>query len=419
MNNTEHATVQESCEILDSMRIPLNAEERVQIAGSIPYYGANGVQGYISDFIFDEELILLAEDGGYFEEFDTRPIAYKISGKSWVNNHAHILRAKDGFSLDFVFYSLQHKNIISFIKGGTRSKLNQSELKDISFWKAPLPQQQKIAKILTTVDNLIEQTQALIDKYTAIKQGMMADLFTRGIDLSGTPETNPNHGQLRPSFEEAPELYKETELGWVPREWEVGLLGELAHISSGITLGNEYDGADAIEVPYLRVANVQDGYLDLSDIKAIKISKENLARYLLKDGDVLMNEGGDFDKLGRGAIWRGEVDSCCHQNHVFKVRANRSLLIPEYLAYWSASPYGKKYFVINSKQSTNLASINSSQLKKFPVLIQSPKEQKEIVQRLRSCDCSLSSMNDTMVKYEKIKKGLMQDLLTGKVQVTA
>jgi type I restriction enzyme S subunit len=129
----------EGCEILDSLRVPLNADERDNIKGDVPYYGANGLQGYINKAIFDEPLILLAEDGGYFDEYETRPIAYRISGPSWVNNHAHILRVKKDGELDqdFTFYCLQHKNITPFIKGGTRAKLNQSELRGIVVPKPP------------------------------------------------------------------------------------------------------------------------------------------------------------------------------------------------------------------------------------------------------------------------------------------
>jgi type I restriction enzyme S subunit len=194
-------------------------------------------------------------------------------------------------------------------------------------------------------------------------------------------------------------------------------LGDIAAISSGITLGNEYSGSDAVEVAYLRVANVQDGYLDLSEVKTVKIPPSHVSKYLLEDGDVLMNEGGDFDKLGRGTIWGGEVEDCCHQNHVFKVRAHRSKLFPEYLAYWSASSFGKSYFIMNSKQSTNLASINSSQLKKFPVLVQSLDEQEKILGKLMAIDGNISKLELDIDKNKRIKKGLMQDLLTGKIKI--
>ncbi len=119
------------CDILDNRRVPVNEEERSSRLGPVPYYGANGVQGCIDDFLFDEPLILMAEDGGNFEQFATRPIAYQISGKSWVNNHAHVLRASNGFDQQYIFYCLEHKDITPFIKGGTRSKLNQFELRQI------------------------------------------------------------------------------------------------------------------------------------------------------------------------------------------------------------------------------------------------------------------------------------------------
>jgi len=98
-------------EILDHMRVPISSEERSRRLGAVPYYGANGQQGWIDHFLFDEPLILVAEDGGNFDDFATRPIAYRISGKSWVNNHAHILRASNGNSLDFIFLTLAHRDI--------------------------------------------------------------------------------------------------------------------------------------------------------------------------------------------------------------------------------------------------------------------------------------------------------------------
>jgi type I restriction enzyme S subunit len=302
-------------------------------------------------------------------------------------------------------------------EGAAQKNISSRQIEGFKFYLPSIQQQKKIAKILSTVDNLIEKTQTLIDKYTAIKQGMMADLFTRGIDMTTGDTPNSKGGKLRPSVEDAPELYKQTELGWVPKKWEVKRLGDISTVSSGITLGNEYSGSDAVEVPYLRVANVQDGYLDLSEVKTVKIPPTHVAKYLLEVGDVLMNEGGDFDKLGRGTIWNGEVEGCCHQNHVFKVRAHRSQLFSEYLAYWSASSFGKSYFIMNSKQSTNLASINSSQLKRFPVLVPSIEEQQVILEKLSAVDGNISKLKLDVDKNKRVKKGLMQDLLTGKVKV--
>ncbi|EOY4608406.1 restriction endonuclease subunit S [Vibrio cholerae] len=295
--------------------------------------------------------------------------------------------------------------------GSNYPAINSSDVKKLWVPFPTLPVRKKIGGILKTIDNQIDATQALIDKYTAIKQGMMADLFSRGID----PETKA----LRPTFEEAPELYHKTPLGMLPKGWDVEVLGDLASIASGITLGKDLSGVRTVLVPYLRVANVQDGYLDLSEVKSIAVPEVDADKYVLQYGDVLMNEGGDFDKLGRGTVWREEIPGCCHQNHVFRVRADNRKLRFDYLAYWSASSFGKHYFVLNSKQSTNLASINSTQLKAFPVAKPTLEEQEEIESRLQSVDGLLRSSKDELHKLIAQKSGLMQDLLTGKVSVPA
>ncbi len=168
-----------------------------------------------------------------------------------------------------------------------------------SGFHSKLEVQQGIADILDTRRS-IEQTEALIAKYQQIKAGLMHDLFTRGV----TPD-----GKLRPTRAEAPQLYKESPLGWIPKEWQIQQLGTLAEIVSGVTLGSEAEIKFGIEIPYLRVANVQDGYLDLHEIKTIRVSFDQLEKLCLKRGDVLMNEGGDYDKLGRGTVWNEEIYS--------------------------------------------------------------------------------------------------------------
>ena len=135
LHNGEYKKIKEVCIIKDNMRKPVNSKSRDQMKGEIPYYGANGVVDFVDDFIFDEELVLLAEDGGNFKEFYSKEIAYHIKGKSWINNHAHVLTVKEGlFSIDWLHYSLVHKNILKFITGTTRLKLNKTELENIQIW---------------------------------------------------------------------------------------------------------------------------------------------------------------------------------------------------------------------------------------------------------------------------------------------
>ncbi|TBA13899.1 restriction endonuclease subunit S [Rhizobium ruizarguesonis] len=152
----------------------------------------------------------------------------------------------------------------------------------------------------------------------------------------------------------------------LPSNWTQMALDHVAEVQTGIAKGKSINGS-TVSVPYLRVANVQDGHVDLSVMKEIVLKPSEVDRYSLRKGDVLFTEGGDFDKLGRGTVWNAEIEPCLHQNHVFAVRPSPKHLLPEFLAFQAASEYGRRYFQLSSKQSTNLASINSTQLKQFPV----------------------------------------------------
>lgn len=199
----------------------------------------------------------------------------------------------------------------------------------------------------------------------------------------------------------------------VPNGWKRKPLVQVAEVRTGVAKGKQ-GLKDPIEVPYLRVANVQDGHIDLSEVKKISIERHQLERYLLRKGDVLMTEGGDFDKLGRGDVWQSQIDPCLNQNHVFAVRVNEAILEPYFLAALSGSHYGKSYFLSCAKRSTNLASINSTQLKEFPVLIPPLSEQRKIAKILSTWDKAISTTERLIDNSKQQKKALMQQLLTGK-----
>jgi type I restriction enzyme S subunit len=174
--------------------------------------------------------------------------------------------------------------------------------------------------------------------------------------------------------------YKDSGLEWlgeVPEHWVVMALKRVATIQTGLAKGKEVEPEHCVEVPFLRVANVQDGFLDLEQIHTILIPDQSLTRYLLRPGDVLMNEGGDFDKLGRGAIWNGEIEPCIHQNHVFAVRPHS--VSPSWLNAYTSSEQANSYFISRSKQSTNLASISSSNLMELLVPVVPDSETTQIL----------------------------------------
>ena len=391
------STVGNCCDILDSERVPLNSEQRRVRQGNIPYWGANGVIDHIDDYIFDEPLLLLAEDGGYFDQAHTRPICHLVNGKSWVNNHAHVMRVRSENLREYVYYWFVHRDITRFINSGTRSKLNQADLRKLPLLLPPLPEQKKIAAILSSVDEAIQATQAVIDQTRKVKEGLLQDLLTRGI------------GHTR---------FKQTEIGEIPEGWEATKLGEVAEVRSGIAKNTKRALVDPREVAYLRVANVQDGFVDLTEIKSILVERREVPRYSLRAGDVLMTEGGDIDKLGRGDVWAGQIDPCVHQNHVFSVRCGPRLR-PRHLSYLAESPFGKAYFLAKGKQTTNLASINKTQLQAFPVPLPSIDEQDRVVERLDSVRAVVEQARSEVGRLRTLKAGLLQDLLAGKVRVSA
>jgi type I restriction enzyme, S subunit len=149
--------------------------------------------------------------------------------------------------------------------------------------------------------------------------------------------------------------------------WNKKLLLDFADVVSGVAIGREIRGGGVREVPYIRVANVQAGYLDLSELKLTRASESEVMAFALQKGDILLTEGGDFDKLGRGCLWHGDIAPCIHQNHVFRVRPDPSRLNSVFFTHFLQSASAKGYFLRCSKRTTNLASINLTQLKNLPV----------------------------------------------------
>jgi type I restriction enzyme S subunit len=197
---------------------------------------------------------------------------------------------------------------------------------------------------------------------------------------------------------------------------KVMLLAECAFVQTGVAKGRKFENENnKINVPYLRVANVQDGYLDLEEIQTIEIRQSELKRFLLQPGDILLTEGGDFDKLGRGFIWQGQISQCVHQNHIFAVRVNKSLLIPEYLAYLIQSEYGKAYFLSVAHRTTHLACINSTKLKAFPTLKPDLDRQKEIVDVLGACDSRIAALDHEARLHDELFIAMLEELMSGRL----
>lgn len=207
----------------------------------------------------------------------------------------------------------------------------------------------------------------------------------------------------------------------LPKEWNYIRLAEIAAINSGMSVSKNRKLADPIEVNYLRVANVQRGYLDLSEIKSMNIEMVDLPRLQLEINDVLFNEGGDLDKLGRGWIWEGQVSQCITQNHVFRASPFvNEKYHAKFISYWGNS-FGRDYFESGGKQTTNLASINKTVLSNFPIPLPSFREQQEIVNQLEE-KLSIIEQNEkeiesALAKAELLRQSILKKAFSGQLHL--
>ncbi|WP_199194995.1 MULTISPECIES: restriction endonuclease subunit S [Pirellulaceae] len=292
--------------------------------------------------------------------------------------------------------------------GATIQHFGPTHLRQIVVAVPPLEEQKAIAKFLdaetSKIDALVAEQRRLIELLAEKRQAVISHAVTKGLD--------PNV-RMKPSGIEW--------LGDVPEHWEVTLLKRIAIVRTGVAKGKDHSGKETIEVPYLRVANVQDGFFDLTQVAKIEILEHELERYRLAAGDVLMNEGGDFDKLGRGHVWEGQIDPCITQNHVFAVRPTG--VTAHWLNRITSSEYAQFYFMTRSKQSTNLASISSTNLMKLPVVLPPESEQFEILDFIdkstKQFDSLLAEAEQAITLLQERRTALISAAVTGKIDVRA
>lgn len=201
-----------------------------------------------------------------------------------------------------------------------------------------------------------------------------------------------------------------------PAHWAIVPFDKVAVVIGGVTKGRNLRGNNVLTRPYLAVANVQRGFFKLTELKTIQIGVEELSKYLVQDGDLLITEGGDWDKVGRTAIWRGGVEDVLHQNHVFKARVSSSYLLNEWVELVFNSGVGRDYFSGASKQTTNLASINMTQLRSFPLPIPPLDEQQEILVKLDELTSQAVAWRKQLEKKQRLASllaGATVEALTG------
>lgn len=332
-----------------------------------------------------------------------------ISRKSGLTNQQiNSLVPFENFEFKYIYYLILN-NIEKFKNLAPQTTipiLNKSEFGKFSFRFHKLPEQKKIATILQSIDKTIEKTEALIAKYQLIKAGLMQDLFTRGIGADG---------KLRPTREQAPELYQETQIGWIPRDWvcdEIKNFVTSAQYGVSISLSDEENG-----IPVLRMNNIKNNKFDVSDLKY----SDSVEAVMIKmsEGDVLYNRTNSMEHVGKTAIWKNELPECSFASYLVRMNLKVDTLLPEFFSHWmsqDSSQIALRRYATPAVQQVN---INPTNVQK--VLIACPQEiaeQQIIFEKIDAIDSKIFGEEKILFKLEQQKQGLMHDLLTGKKRVT-
>lgn len=362
---------------LDNKRIPVKESDRRQVSALYPYCGANGVLGFIDDFIFDEDIILIAEDGGNFYDWEFRPIAYRMREKCWVNNHAHVITAKTELvDQGYLFYSLEHKDITSLLVGGTRAKLNRSVMDKIEIAHPEnLREQKAIAEALSDIDELITFL-----KRELIKKINLRTAFT----------------QRRLKFENAKKVK----------------LGNYANFSKGSGLPKSQLTTNG------KFKAIHYGELFLKYPESIRrvISRTDTASNAIysRVNDVLM-PSSDVTPTGLAVASCIREDDVILGGDVLIIRPNSaSELDGRYLSYVIRN---SKQEILKLVRGTTVYHIYGKDMADFELFLPRIDEQIEIVESLDLQREEISQLEEELQKYEWLKQGMMNDLLTGKVRL--
>ncbi|MBL7234167.1 restriction endonuclease subunit S [Komagataeibacter oboediens] len=337
----------EVVEFLDHRRKPVKQSERVE--GIYPYYGANGQQGTIDGYLFDEPLVLVAEDGGHFGDPD-RGIAYRVNGKIWVNNHAHVLRPKACIDIRFLTRVLENYDVGPFINGSTRAKLTKAQAKRIEIPLPPLEEQKRIAGILDQAADLCRLRTRALDKLDTLGQAIFHEMF-------GDVAQN-SMGFRR------------------------GTIGDLA---AETQYGTSEKASETGPLPVLRMNNLTyDGRMDLASLKYMDLKASDFAKYTVVAGDMLFNRTNSPDLVGKTAVYRGQ-SPMAFAGYLVRLRANAEGNT-EYISAVLNSAYGKATLRGMCKSIIGMANINAKELCKISLPIPPRQLQDAFSNRLAEVD---------------------------------
>ena len=355
--------LEDCCEILDSMRVPITASDRKE--GKYPYYGANGIQGHVSDYIFDDELVLLAEDGGNYGSKD-KPIAYRVSGKCWVNNHAHVLKPKEGLDVDYLCYSLMFYKVEGMINGATRQKLTQAAMKRMRIPFRDINEQQQIVAELNCIIGIKEQRLRELKLLDDLSKARFVEMF-------------------------------------VGRGYPVMTLDDLS-------LGKGEYGAQSASVPYdssrpryVRITDINDDGTLNDDVVSSANDKDD-EQYKLCYGDFL------FARMGAtvGKTYAYTSGNQIFAGYLIRYKLKLEKILPEYLyAYTRLEEY--KNWVILNQSGAAQPGINAKKFGSLQISVAPLEEQQAFADFVRHVDKSKVAIQKSLDETKLLFDSLMQE----------
>lgn len=354
--------------------------------------------------------LLIEKSGGGEQQSVGMVVEYTGQAGAVCSNFVARMRPREGVNSRYLVYVHAHLYSRSVptlsIKQSTGiQNLDSTAYLGEQLFLPPLDEQIAIASYLDAetarIDGLIEAKSELLESLIELKSVRITEILT------GASNNLVPTGDVW--------------LPRIPKGWTLKRLKHLGQVRSGLAKGKKHDaGTETLELPYMRVANVQDGHIDLSDVATLEVAADDVERYSLAVGDVLMNEGGDYDKLGRGAVWEGKVAPCLHQNHVFAVRLDDVAWAP-WVSALTRTAYAKFYFMNNSKQSTNLASISQSNVKEWPVVMPPEDIRDELLEQLaaelKRADDLIEHVELEIKTLAELRSATIADAVLGRIDV--
>ena len=338
--------------------------------GDYPIFGAAGYIGNVGFYHQEKPYVAVVKDEAGIGRTTLLPAKSSIIGTM------QYLLPKENVLPEYLYYVVRYMHLEKYFSGATIPHIYFRDYKNEEFNLDDLGRQAEIIDILGRLERLIEFRKKELQQLGNLIKARFVEMFgDMLINPKGLPEQR---------------------------------LDSLADIVSGITKGRKVKTDELFEVPYMAVSNVKDGYIDWSTVKTIMATAAEIDQYRLMPGDVLMTEGGDPDKLGRGAIIHEPPKDCIHQNHIFRVRLKQDIVLSVFMAQYLQQQKAKRYFLGCAKQTTGIASINMKQLSALPVLVPPIKEQEEFAVYVAQVDKSKAVVEKSLKETQLLFDSLMQ-----------